>query len=128
MTMSFLEHVNVTVSNPDATAERLTRWFGWQVRWSGPAKDNGRTVHIGDKASYLALYANGSGNKSQETSYATLNGLNHIGIVVSDLDEAERRILADGYKTHNHGNYEPGRRFYFSDEDGIEFEVVSYAP
>ncbi|MEM7190453.1 MAG: VOC family protein, partial [Pseudomonadota bacterium] len=24
-------------------------------------------------------------------------------------------------------DYEPGRRFYFADHDGIEFEVVSYA-
>jgi glyoxylase I family protein len=23
-------------------------------------------------------------------------------------------------------DYEPGRRFYYNDEDGIEFEVVSY--
>jgi hypothetical protein len=26
-----------------------------------------------------------------------------------------------------HGDYEPGRRFYFFDPNGIEFEVVSYA-
>ena len=26
----------------------------------------------------------------------------------------------------NHDDYEPGRRFYFFDWDGIEFEVVSY--
>jgi glyoxylase I family protein len=28
--------------------------------------------------------------------------------------------------THNHDDYEPGRRFYYNDEDGIEFEVVNY--
>ncbi len=32
-----------------------------------------------------------------------------------------------GSQTHSHADYEPGRRFYFHDEDGIEFEVVSYA-
>ena len=31
-----------------------------------------------------------------------------------------------GLETFNHGDYEPGRRFYFFDWDGIEFEVVSY--
>ncbi|MFT4811430.1 MAG: hypothetical protein ACI9LX_004807 [Paraglaciecola sp.] len=27
---------------------------------------------------------------------------------------------------YNHGDYEPGRRFYFNLEEGIEIEVVSY--
>ena len=31
-----------------------------------------------------------------------------------------------GYEPCNHADYDPGRRFYFDDEDGIEFEVVSY--
>ena len=26
----------------------------------------------------------------------------------------------------NHGDYDPGRRFYFLDPDGIEYEVISY--
>ena len=126
MTKQFLEHVNVTVSDPDATAERLVRWFDWHVRWSGASKDNGRTVHVGNEASYLALYTKGSQHVSSHESHSTRGGLNHIGIVVPSLDETEARILSDGYKTFNHGNYEPGRRFYFSDEDGVEFEVVSY--
>ena len=31
-----------------------------------------------------------------------------------------------GFEPHSHGDYEPGKRFYFDDENGIEFEVVSY--
>ncbi|MGJ8556368.1 MAG: VOC family protein, partial [Sulfitobacter geojensis] len=30
------------------------------------------------------------------------------------------------FKTSNHADYEPGRRFYFHDTDGVEFEVVQY--
>ena len=41
--------------------------------------------------------------------------------------EIARRLRAMGYEPHSHADYEPGRRFYFDDEDGIEFEVVSYA-
>ena len=52
--------------------------------------------------------------------------LNHIGVVVDNLDEAEQRVLGAGFETHNHADYEPGRRFYFNDHDGIEFEVVHY--
>ena len=32
-----LEHVNVTVSDPDRTAGLMQALFGWSVRWRGPA-------------------------------------------------------------------------------------------
>jgi predicted enzyme related to lactoylglutathione lyase len=47
---------------------------------------------------------------------------------VDDLDAVERRVVAAGLRPFNHGDYEPGRRFYFLDADGIEFEIVSYQP
>ncbi len=122
-----MEHVNITVTNPDETAERLIRWFGWHVRWAGAAKNNGRTVHVGNETSYIALYSSGNTQASKENSYASRAGLNHIGIVVPNLDQTEKLVIADGYHPHNHADYEPGRRFYFTDEDEIEFEVVSYA-
>ena len=46
--------------------------------------------------------------------------------MVEDLDAVEKRVLAAGLVPKSHGDYEPGRRFYFSDEDGVEYEVVSY--
>ena len=55
--MTRLEHVNVTVRDSVATAEVLGRLFGWQIRWQGPAKMGGFTVHLGDAEQYLALYA-----------------------------------------------------------------------
>ena len=33
---------------------------------------------------------------------------------------------AAGLKPFNHGDYDPGRRFYFLDPDGIEYEIISY--
>ncbi len=127
MSTAFLEHVNFTVSDPAKTAAQLCDWFGWHVRWNGPSKDNGVTYHVGNETSYVAIYSGGAPVNSDENSYRTLGGLNHIGIVVNDLDATEKKILASGYKTHNHADYEPGRRFYFDDENGIEFEVVSYS-
>jgi predicted enzyme related to lactoylglutathione lyase len=53
--------------------------------------------------------------------------MNHVAIVVDDLDATEKKILASGRKTHSHADYEPGRRFHFHDKNGIEFEVVSYS-
>ena len=35
-------------------------------------------------------------------------------------------VVAAGLTPFSHADYEPGRRFYFLDPDGIEYEVVSY--
>lgn len=119
MTRGALEHVNITVSDPERTAALMETLFGWKIRWKGPSKMGGHTIHVGTDDAYLAVYANGSSPSSGR--------LNHVGVVVDDLDETERRVEAAGYRAFNHGDYEPGRRFYFLDEDGIEFEIVSYA-
>lgn len=123
-----LEHVNVTVSDPDKTAALMCALFGWRVRWKGAAKNGGRTVHVGEEDTYLAVYTwRAAAPASETTSYEATGGLNHIGVVVDDLDLVERRVLGAGFETFSHGDYEPGRRFYFRDSDNIEFEVISYA-
>lgn len=121
-----LEHANLTVADPDATAAWMGEVFGWAVRWSGPAKDDGYTVHVGGKDDYLALYRPGIPPHAGDSSYGIIGGLNHVAVVVPDLDATEARVKAAGFAPHNHGDYEPGRRFYFRDSDGIEFEVVNY--
>ncbi|WP_172298852.1 VOC family protein [Pseudoruegeria sp. HB172150] len=126
MTQSTLEHANITVSDPDATAAWLCDIFGWDVRWQGDAIHGGRTVHVGSNGSYLAIYNPGKLQPKKDISYYTVGGLNHVGIVVDDLDEIEDRVKAKGFAPHSHADYEPGRRFYFHDHDGVEYEVVSY--
>lgn len=129
MAKATLEHVNVTVLDPVKTANRLCDLFGWHIRWQGDAIHGGTTVHVGSDDTYLAVYTGpGSSPPGAAASYSTIGGLNHIGIVVDDLDGTEARIVEAGYEPHSHADYEPGRRFYFHDEDGIEFEVVSYGP
>jgi predicted enzyme related to lactoylglutathione lyase len=126
MTMTRLEHVNITVANPDLTAALLCRLFDWTVRWSGAGMQTGRTVHVGGPDSYVALFSFGNAAKGQEDRYSTQGALNHIAVVVDDLTATEARIKAAGYAPENHGNYEPGRRFYFTEENGVEIEVVAY--
>ena len=58
--------------------------------------------------------------------FAKGNPLNHVAFTVDDLDAAEKVVTFYGLKPFGHDDYEPGRRFYFFDWDGIEFEVVSY--
>lgn len=125
--MTRLEHVNVTVADPDATAAVLVGLFGWQVRWAGPSLQTGRSVHVGDADSYVALFSFGTPGMGAEISYHTRAGLNHIGVVVDDLDAVEIKVKNAGYTPENHADYEPGRRFYFTEENGVEIEVVCYA-
>ena len=122
-----LEHTNLTVTDPEATAAWMERLFGWKIRWSGAAMQTGRTVHVGTDSQYLALFSPGSPDAPQQSNYATVGGLNHVVVVVPDLDAMEAQVKAEGFETGNHGDYEPGRRFYFHDHDGIEYEVVSYS-
>ena len=127
MTHVSLEHVNITVSDPTSTAGWLNRVFDWHTRWEGDAINGGRTMHVGNETSYVALYNPGKAPNEAETSYGIKGGLNHWAVVVDDLDAIETRVKAEGFTPVNHGDYEPGRRFYFHDHDGIEIEVVSYA-
>lgn len=121
-----LEHANLTVPNPDATAAWMTAIFDWTVRWSGPARNNGYTVHVGTDAGYLALYSPAEPLARQQVSYTQPGGLNHVGIVVGDLRATEARVKAAGFAPHSHADYEPGQRFYFHDDNNIEYEVVQY--
>ena len=123
MTQGTLEHINITVTDRHRTAAMLQELFGWQVRWEGKSASGGDTIHVGtEDESYLAIYTFPEG-----TPGTPRNGrLNHIGVTVDDLAAVESKVSALGFTPHNHGDYEPGRRFYFHDHDGIEFEVVSY--
>jgi catechol 2,3-dioxygenase-like lactoylglutathione lyase family enzyme len=119
-----IEHVNVNVSDPERAARMMERLFGWHVRWQGAARDGGQTIHVGSAhlesgGHYIALHT-GRGD------FAKGQPLNHIGVEVDDLDSIEAKVVAAGLKPFGHDDYDPGRRFYFLDPDGIEYEVVSY--
>jgi catechol 2,3-dioxygenase-like lactoylglutathione lyase family enzyme len=126
MDMARLEHVNVTVADPDKTAALLCGLFDWQERWAGRGMQTGRTVHVGGADSYVALFSYGDPVEGERESYRTRGGLNHIAVVVEDLETAEGRIRTAGYVTENHADYEPGRQLYFTEENGIEIQVVCY--
>jgi len=121
-----LEHTNFTVSDPDATAAWMGEVFGWHIRWAGAAINGGRTVHVGSDDSYLALFRPAEPAQAAGSSYETLGGLNHLALVVEDLDQAESAVKKAGFTPVNHADYEPGRRFYFRDHDNIEYELVQY--
>ncbi|QOV94535.1 VOC family protein [Novosphingobium sp. ES2-1] len=118
-----LEHVNISVSDAERSAAFFTELCGWHERWRGLAIDDGFSIHLGTENHYIVFYTPPGG---VSTRFAKGMPLQHVGIEVDDLVAAEQIVIAAGLEPFNHADYEPGRRFYFYDWDGIEFEVVSY--
>ncbi len=121
-----IEHVNITVTDPERTARLMEVVFGWHVRWRGAARNGGRTIHVGSADHYVALYSAGDRHMAA-APFTRGTPLNHIGVEVDDLVATEALVMGAGLTPFGHDEYEPGRRFYFFDQDGIEYEVVSYA-
>lgn len=125
-----IEHVNLTVTNPERSAKLFKHLLGWEERWRGKSALGGDSLHVGlpgNGESYIALYTNDDIRADSGRRYPKGQPLNHVGLLVDDLALAEAAVIAAGLEPSNHDDYEPGRRFYFFDWDGIEFEVVSYA-
>jgi catechol 2,3-dioxygenase-like lactoylglutathione lyase family enzyme len=120
-----LEHANYTVADPAATAAWMAEVFGWKIRWEGDAADS-HTKHVGTDTQYVALYRPDTPTPVATPRYRQIGGLNHIAVVVDDIDATEEAVRAQGFTPGRHADYEPGRRFYFQDADGMEYEVVQY--
>lgn len=127
MAIPRIEHVNVTVRDPDRTARLMETLFGWHERWRGAARNGGHTIHVGSDDHYVALYT-GKDVAYTADDFAKGQPLNHIGVQVDDLDAVEAKVKEAGLAPFGHDDYVPGRRFYFLDPDGIEYEMVSYRP
>ena len=119
-----IEHVNITTFHAARMEALLGDLCGWRRRWEGPSQSGGHSIHFGAEAQYLALY---TPKEPEARTFAKGVPLNHIGIEVDDIDAAEAVVVAAGLVPFNHDDYEPGKRFYFLDWDGTEWEVVSYA-
>lgn len=129
MTSAFLEHANLTVDHMEENAALLCELFGWTQRWAGTTASGDKCVHIGAEHSYIALCETGNPDSSptpHSNDQRTAISFNHIGIVVDNLDIIEQRVVQAGLQPHSHGEYEPGRRFYFATPTQLEIEVVSY--
>jgi catechol 2,3-dioxygenase-like lactoylglutathione lyase family enzyme len=119
-----LEHVNLTVSDLDRSVAFYSRLLDLRVRWQGATSDGARAAHVGDDRTYLALFE-ATKDGAVAIDYGVV-GLNHFGWVIEDLDTARQHLLDQGLTPHFEPHYEPGRRLYVYDPDGIELELVEY--
>ncbi len=125
MTSATIEHININVSDPERAAAMAATLFGWTERWRGSGMDGQMTIHVGNASHYIAYHqrrATGPAGRFEKGV-----PFNHVGVQVDDLDAVEAAVVALGLTPFSHDDYEPGRRFYFFDDDGIEYEIVSYA-
>ena len=60
---------------------------------------------------------------SKHKAYAQRDGLNHVALVCDDLSSTEDRV-PKYFEIYSHADYDPGKRFYFHDDDGTEYETV----
>ena len=51
-----IEHVNLTVTDIERSAVFFEKLLDWRQRWRGAAMNGGETIHVGEEATYLALY------------------------------------------------------------------------
>jgi glyoxylase I family protein len=82
-----IEHANLTVSDIERSCSLFQDLLGWRERWRGAAMNGGETIHVGDERSYLALYT----DRLEHARFAKGQPLNHVGVVVDDLDAGAGR-------------------------------------
>ncbi len=120
----FIEHVNLSVSDLEKSIAFYRELFGFEIRWKGFTSDGQPAAHVGDERSYLALFQAVEPGTAGKDYQAV--GFNHFGFAVDNLDDLRGRLSRMGISPHLEGDYEPGRRLYFHDHDGIEVELVQY--
>jgi catechol 2,3-dioxygenase-like lactoylglutathione lyase family enzyme len=122
-----LEHANITVENIDTSFQFYSAVFGFEKRWEGEATGEVgpiRALHVGNEHTYLALFE--AERKGRSPADYGIAGVNHIGFEVEVLEIYRKRLEGLGIEVHLEADYEPGRRIYFYDSDGIEIELVEY--
>jgi len=118
----FLDHVNISVVDLEASIELYQDLLGWRVRWRGETTFGKPAAHVGDDEQYIGLIQVPSDDE-QRPNYSR-PGLNHFGVVVDSLEKARATLARRGIVPHNEPDYEPGRRFYFFDPNGVEVELI----
>jgi len=130
---TYLEHANITVPDIDEAIAFLTTIEPeFYVRHRDFSAGKCEWAHVGNDEYYIALqtpYPDAQ-QKSPQSFYRD-KGINHLGWVVENLDEVEKRLQTKGYLPPIAGEvgsyHEPHRRrVYYFDNAGFEWEIIEY--
>lgn len=128
--MTRIEHANITVPDIDE-AIRFIKIIApdFVVRKDCSPEESYRWVHIGNDEYYFALQeAHLDANPTYPRMAYKNFGVNHISIVVDDLDKIESKLVEAGYKRSIETPKESyRRRLYFYDDMGFEWELIEYS-
>ncbi len=127
--MTRLEHANLTVPDID----EALRFFAivapdFEVRRDEAPDGSYRWAHVGNDQVYFALQAphldtNPEAPKQPYENY----GVNHLALVVEDLEAVEAKLVSSGYRRGIDTPKEKHRkRLYFYDSFGFEWELIEY--
>jgi hypothetical protein len=131
MNTSRLEHLNVTLTDLDRATRALQAVLPqWSVRGAGTWDDGaGHRVdwrHVGDDFQYIALYQTPPGHALEASGGRS--ALNHLGLVVDDLDAALARLRAVGIPLDHIGGSTAHRRsaYVVIEPERLQIELVAY--
>lgn len=124
-----LEHTNITVVDTDRTIEFLTTAFPhFRVRGGGGTEHGTwqkKWCHLGTDDFYIAIEEPTIAKKTPRQA-TEQTGINHVGFVVDDADEIQRKMEAAGYKNSMVDESPSRKRLYVTDADAITWEFVEY--
>lgn len=127
--MTKIEHANITVPDIDEAINFIKVVApDFQVRKDERPSESFRWVHIGNDKYYFALQEPHIGSPAEHPKETYKNfGVNHIALVVENIERIESALLEAGYRR---GIYAPSekyrKRLYFYDGFGFEWELVEY--
>ena len=127
--MTRIEHANITVPDIEAAIKFLNIVApDFNIRKDENPSDSYRWVHIGNEEFYFALQGPHLDAEPKRQLIAYKNyGVNHIALVVSNLQEIEKKLVDGGYEESIKTPVEKYRkRAYYFDEAGFEWELVEY--
>ena len=127
--MTRIEHINITVPDIDAAISFLKIVApDFEVRSDNKPADSHRWTHIGNDHYYFALqeaHLDATPQK-QLPSYKNY-GVNHVALVVANIEELEQKLVAAGYhKGIGTPKEKYRKRAYYFDSAGFEWELVEY--
>lgn len=127
----YIEHANVTVLDMDEAIRFLTVPFPhFRVRGGGESREGAKSkkwCHLGTDTIYIAIEQSSAVSQPRTKGDSPAARINHVGFVVDDVAEVQRKTEAAGYTRNAFIDESPSRkRLYVDDASGLTWEFVEY--